>query len=518
MVSRQQSSAAQDTCVARSASADMDRKLLSGLAWTGMFRWSGQLVSWASTIIVARLLTPSDYGIFAMAGVVMALLRLLVDSGAASAVLCVGDLEESDLAQMHGFSIVSGLSVCLLAIALSYPASLYFGNPAVAPVLASLSLSLAIGCFRSVPCVLLVKGLRFKRVAVIDAVQVVVIAVLNVVLALLGFGYWTLVIGNITASALSTTITLWFHPHAFAWPRVRWLKRYLPVMRDMVLQRFAWWVNTSSDMMVAGRLLDTHLAGAYGVAFTLADAPIQKLNGILTRVTPGIVSAARHDNVALRRYVLNMTQALAILLFPVTVGVALVAPEFVAVVLGPKWHTAVAPLRILSAYAAFRCLPQVYPLILNVREASNYLMRVTMLTAIVSPGAFYIGSHYGPAGVAFAWICIHPLTTLPIAVKTFRSLELKVADYLSYVAPAIVSCGAMIVAVLGVSALPIPAAHPIIPLAVKSGVGAIVYVGTLLTFFRPSIGVFVRAIQTFRRGDQNTTVVGSPAGSVTLLG
>lgn len=487
-----------DQSEATASAARIDRSLVSGIAWTGALRWSGQVFSWASTLILARLLTPNDYGVFGISSVALSLLTMIAEFGIGSAVIVMRDLTEEQLAQINGLSVLFGGTVCLAACALAWPVGQFFGNPAMGPVFAALSLNLLILSARCVPWALLQRDLRFKRLAVMDSVQVVTVSGFNVLLAWLGFGYWTLVVGSILSALFSTGLALRYHPHRFAWPRMSVLRDTLPYMRNVVVQRIAWWVNSTSDMLIAGKFLGAQQAGAYSLAWTLSDAPLQKINEVVLRVTPGVLSAVQDDLAALRRYLLNLTQALTLVVFPVTIGVGLVADVFVPVVLGDKWLSSVGPLRVLSFYAAVRSLTPMLPQILNTRREAAFVARVNVAGAFLLPLGFYAGSRFGLTGLACAWLTVHPFLVAAFFRKTFRLIELRPLQYLSALVPALTGCAGMALCVLATEFTALRSLPPAAVLAGKVCAGAAGYGLVLILFHRATVNRLVNVLKSLR--------------------
>jgi teichuronic acid exporter len=157
---------------------------------------------------------------------------------------------------------------------------------------------------------------------------------------------------------------------------------------------------------------------------------------MITRVTPGFFSAAQYDRQQLRRYLLGITQGLALLTFPACAGLALLANQFVVVVLGQKWIAATLPLRLLALCAALRAVTTVFPNMLFAMRQSRFVMRITIVSVIVFPPAFYFGSRWGTSGIAWVWIIFYPLITAPYVWRTLASTHTSANAYLNSILPA----------------------------------------------------------------------------------
>jgi len=249
---------------------------------------------------------------------------------------------------------------------------------------------------------------------------------------------------------------------------------------------------------VAGRRLGQAALGAYTVAWTIASTPVEKITNLVTRVTPAFFSAVQHDKPELRRYLLRITEGLALLTFPASFGIALVADQFVPCVLGPKWVAAIIPLRLLGILAALRSITTLFPSILFTSRHSRFVMWNTIIAAVVCPAAFYYGSRWGTAGIAIAWLLLYPMITAPLVWRTFVTIELPLSVYLQSLLPALRA--SLVMAALVIAArMATPSAWP---LAVRFGIsivtGAIAYAGILALADRRRLREFYGVLRSVR--------------------
>ena len=220
--------------------------------------------------------------------------------------------------------------------------------------------------------------------------------------------------------------------------------------------------------------------GAYTIAWTIASTPVEKITNMITRVTPAFFSAVQDDKPHLRRYLLAITDGLSLLTFPASLGMALVADQFVLVVLGPKWAAAIIPLRLLALYAAMRSITTVFPSMLFAMRHSRFVMWNTIIAAIVFPAAFYYSSRWGTTGIGMTWILLYPLITAPFVWRTFVATELSVWTYLRSMVPALRASLVMIIMVLGVRAATPAAWSLVVRFTISVLTGALSYSAVLL--------------------------------------
>ena len=460
---------------------ELDRSLVQGVAWTAGLKWVTQIFSWASTLIVARLLTREDYGLVAMATVFLGLISLVNEFGLGAAVIKRRDLSDHEVAQISGLCVVFGSIAFLVGVGAAVPLARFYDTAALVPVVLVLSLNFIITSFRVVPLALLQRDLEFRTVAINETVQALVLSIAMVAFAALGFRYWTLVIGGVMAGVLSTLLAYVQRPHRIARPRLREIRPAVSFGSHVVGGRVGWYIYQNSDFLIAGKVLGQAALGAYSLGWTIASIPVEKVSAMVGRVAPGFFSAVQDDFPAVRRYLIQLTAGLALVTMPLAVGMALVAPEFVLVFLDAEWIPAIVPLQLLAIYASYRSIVTLIPHVAINVGLSAFSMRNSFLGAVVMPVAFLIGSRWGTAGIAGAWIVAYPFVTVPLYWAVFRRIEMPVASYLKGLWPAVSSSALMAGAVWAAGTV-IPASWTDgAQLAVKVAVGAATYALAMLS-------------------------------------
>jgi len=480
------------TVVSAAADAKLDRTFARGIAWLGSVKWIVQLLTWGTTIVVARILTPEDYGLLTMGAVLLAFITLLSESGLGITVVTVREVTEEQISQINGAAILLGLVSFVAGSLVAFPVSWFYRAAALPPVIAVLSFTLVISAFRVVPGALLQRDLRFPRLAAIDASQGLVQALATLILAVLGFRYWSLVLGAVLGAAVGTTATVLSRPYQMRWPRWQTLRPVLPFTRNMLVGRLFWYTYQNSDFIVAGKRLGAQALGAYSYAWTLASMPVDKISGLLRSVTPPIFAAVQHDIPALRRYFLTVTEGLAVFAFPLTVGIALVAGDLVPVVFGSRWLFMIAPLQVLAIYATIRTITPTASQVLVVTGDTRFLMYMSGVAAIALPTAFYIGSKWGTIGIAIAWTIAHPLAVyVPLNARLARRLELSFGRYFRALWPAASGCLLMAGAVTLARGIVPQTMAGGIRLGLEIGAGAFAYSACLLVFHKTRVKAFI---------------------------
>lgn len=477
---------------------NLDNILVRGVGWTATTKWLTQLVTWAMTVFVARLLAPSDYGLVGIATIYLSLLTLFSEFGIGTAVVTLRDLTEDQISQLNTLSLFLGLVGFLISAAAAIPLGKFFRSPNLPFVIIVLSCGFVFSGTRIVPSSLLQKDLAFKFLAGAESLQAIVQALVTLILAFMGWGYWALVLGILSASVTPTILVLLRRRHRFAFPRITSIRSAVHYSRRILIGRLCWSVYDNSDFIVAGRVLGTAPLGAYTLAWTLAHAPLEKLTNLVNRVTPSVFSTIQTDTDALRRYFRNISGVMAVVVFPATIGMALVAREFVPSLLGAKWYGAVIPLELLALHALIRSNVVLLTPLLNVIGEERLVMWNSVTSFVVLPVSFYLASRWGTMGIAAVWVAIYPLLQLPLFSRVFRRINLPPSDYLRALWPALCGCTAMALSVQLARMVSNQISPTYIRLFFEILIGIVTYVIILGQFFRG----YLRGILQFVRASR----------------
>jgi len=482
----------------KASRAKLDRSLVHSLAWRAAGDWASQIFSWASLLIIVRLLAPSDFGMVAMAVIFYPFLRQSSEFCIPRIIVTFRDLSEEQIGQLNTAGALLGGFSFLLACAAAKPIAIFFKNPALVPVFVATCAALVPLGLRSVSEGLLTRDMQFRLLSLYDALNAVVSAAVTLVLAAFHFRYWALVLGNLVAISLRSLLVWRARPFRFAIPQLKSIKQELQFGWHVLVSLVALNSYQRLDNLTSGRVLGQTALGYYGMAWTLANVPLEKVTSLVTTVVPSYLAAVQTDKAALRRYVRTLTESVALATFPATIGLGLVARELIPFALGHKWAGVIAPLEVLSIYAAFRSIVALLPKVLTSVGNARYVMWNDLAALVVLPIAFYIGSHWGNTGIAWGWVLAYPIVVIPLYRQTLRTVEMRLKEYVLSLRPAVEGSIAMAIAVLAVrhsfsTNLPI-----ILRLMLEIVTGAAAYSGTLLLLHRERMLAFLRLGSTLR--------------------
>jgi O-antigen/teichoic acid export membrane protein len=450
----------------------------SGLSWSSLSTVALVIANLAYTATVSRLLTPTAFGLMAMANLVVLFAQYFVRMGLASALVQKPDLSEEEVRAASTAGVFVGL-VCTAVVWLLTPVvSGLFHAPELSPVLHGLGLSFLFMGWSMTGLGLLRRELRFRTLSMISVgAYLVSYLAVGIGLALLGAGVWSLVAATGTSTVIQAVwqYSVLRHPVR---PVLRW-QPYRTVCgygTRLSIAHVLDYLGGSLDTFTVARIASTAVVGQYSRAYYLVFAPVTNyLSAALTNVVFATLSKIQDDLPRLRRGYLSVTSLGALLLFPLCAGMAMAAPELVSVVLGPQW-TAVAGLVPWFALAgACHVTTQLSQSLVEARAELNrsVVVQVLYLAALAafillalplrSAGVWVIG-----AAVATA----ETLRYLGYLVLVRRVLQLPAAQLWRAHVPAVFASGGVALAIV-VTGLALGEAPALAVLAADISAGAL---------------------------------------------
>jgi teichuronic acid exporter len=481
----------------------MHARLARSVFWIVWSRGAGQIVSFLTVLLVARLLSPGDYGLMALAGVWTGMVTLLSEMGLGAAIIQFRDVDDTELnacfwltmgAATIGYAGVYGAAPAIGA---------WFSAPALADVMRAIGLTLPLTAMRVVPDSLLRKRLAFDRLSQADVAAVLLNVPVVLGLALAGAGVWALVAGTLTMTVVQG---VWVFGCARWWPGLRIggarLRELLRYSLATLGSRLSWAAYQQADAFVLGRVSGDVAVGHYSMARHLAALPVSKVSVLVNQLAAPVMAELQERVVELRRSFLRAVRLVVAASLPLCVGMMLVGGDGVRVVLTEKWAEAVAPLQALAAYSILSSIAVLCVPALMARYRTGFVFRYTTAQLCVMPLAFWVGATWGgPLGVALAWATVYPIGFGWLLRETLRELEIGWRVLLAALGPAACATAVMVIAVLLVRLVSTGVIEPLpIRLAVTVATGGLAYGATFWWLAGPVRGEIVQVAGWILRG------------------
>jgi O-antigen/teichoic acid export membrane protein len=455
-------------------------RVRSALAW----RWGSQLVAqfitWGSTILVVRLLNPSDYGLFAMSQVFVTALNFLNGWSFASSLIQAEKVGEREIGQVFALLLLTNGALAAVQLTFAPVVADYYGQPAVAELLRVQALIFLTIPFTALPTALLARRLEFRSQGIANLVSAIFASLTALGLAWTGFGVWALVYAPIAGFCvrgviMSVAARLWVRP-VFD---LKGAGRLIGFGGALTLCQLFWIIQSQSDIFIAGRLFDAHDLGLYSESLFLTLIVTGRFIPPLNEVAFPAYAELHKSGRSLGPYFLRTVQSVLLVVSPIYIGLALTAPEAILVLFGTKW-VEMAP--IVSGLAVVMPLMAVQ-IICSPTCTATGKERIYLATSIAGAAifatSFYVGVQFGAEGLVHAWWLAAPLLLVFTLALTLPQIELSARRLLAAAIPPAVACGAMALVVFGMRALlpgDIPAALVLAALACG---GAMTYAAVL---------------------------------------
>ncbi len=445
---------------AASGGQQIARKTAHAIFWNYASYGLGKGLVFLTTAILARLLTPAEFGIVGYATLAIAYLTVLRDLGLGPAL--IQRREDIDEASNTVFSLnlIMGAVLAATTFAIAPLVASYFREPLVTPLLRVLAFNFVINAFGSVHVVRLQRELEFQKKLIPDVGHSIIKGVVSIGLALLGFGVWSLVIGQmagaITSVALSWIVFPW-RPRLSIKPRLA--RALLGFGVSVIGVDVISVVYDNLDYLIIGRMFGNADLGIYTQAYKLPELLVLSMLWVMTKALFPAYAKMQDDPDALRRGFLTTIRLVQIICLPISLGLVIAARPIVLVAFGDQWLAAVPIVRVLALFALVSSIGFNVGDVYKAVGRPDILVKLELFTLALLVPTLIFGARFGLIGVAIGHLMVslvHMIVRLFIATRFVRVTLWEIAAQL---VPASLAGGAL-------AALAVPA------LLLTDGIGA----------------------------------------------
>lgn len=469
----------------------MKDQIAKSIFWIVWSRGVVQVLSFLSTLIVARLLSPADYGLMALAVIWTSVISLIAELGLGAAVVQFRDLEESELNTCFWLIVGIGAIGYFTLYASGPTLAAWFTSPILSDVLRMVGLSLPLIAIRTIPDSLLRKRLQLDKVSKAEIASTTVTTPVVLGMAWYGAGVWALVAGAVVMPLVQCILSFWF---ARWWPGLHMGSRRLyEILRYSLATlgaRVGWAVYQQVDTFLIGKVSGGIVLGFYSMARLLADLPVHKISVVVNHLASPVFAGLQADRSAMRTSFLRGLRLVACLTVPLCLGMGLVADDLIYFGLGDRWIPVVPLLRVLCLVGLIRSLDVLLPPVLFARYRATFMFWWTGGVLLIMTLVFWAGAAWkGALGVALGWLVVYPFFMVWMAREALRELEIDWNTLWDQVRPVLGAALTMVGCVLVVR-WSIPGfdfVDRLMRLALASGLGALAYGLGMLWRGRPLV-------------------------------
>lgn len=356
------------------------KKTVTGLLWTFGQQFSVQLITFVTSIILARVLAPAEFGLIAMISLFMSLGHALMDTGLTSSLIRTQDADHKDYSTVFFINLVGSIIIYIILFFSAPLIAAFYEQPILTQIIRVYTISFVIDAFSSVQKTRLTKAMNFKTEMTIQVPSIIIGGILGITLAYLGWGVWSLIYMYLFQSLLST-IQLWI---VSGWkPELRFYK-------DRYKYHFSFgWKMTASGLLetlyqnlyilIIGKAFSATQLGYYSRAFSLRQLPISNLSKALNKVSYPMFSSINHDEKKLKTAYQKLMQQLLFWLCPILIFAVVYAEPFIRFLLTEKWLPAVPYFQILALAGIMYPINFYNTNILKVKGRSDLHMRLQII-------------------------------------------------------------------------------------------------------------------------------------------
>lgn len=475
----------------------LNKQIGSGLVWNFLERGGMQIINFLVQLVLARLLTPEDYGILAILSVFISLSSTFVNNGLSNAVIQKKNSDSKDFNTVFYFQLaVSAFFVALLFLLAPW-VSRYYENPDLTLYLRVMSLTLLIDALYAMQMAKLKITMQFKKRFFANVAGIFVQAAVGIGMALAGCGIWSLIASQLAQKLvlmlMLTALIRWFPRAEFSFARLGQLFGYS-------WKLFVGWligtIHQDIYAFIIGKYFSTATLGYYNRASNLPQTVTKTVNETVSNVMFPALSKLQDDAEAFKKNTRRMMSLTCFLIWPITAGIAAVSESFVMVILTEKWAASIPMMQLFALAYGFNVISTANMQPFNALGRSDIFMKLEMVkrsvsVALLLVAAIWIGNIFAVIGV----IAIMGLFSVCYnAVVNCRLLGYTLREQLTDMAPPFVLSAVMFVAVYAISFLPLSYTAMLI---LQILLGVTLYFGLAAAFRLPAMKAAVDLIKSF---------------------
>jgi teichuronic acid exporter len=472
------------------------QQVIHALKWNAIGRLSAQLVSWAITLLVMRMLAPGDYGLMSLAMMLTGFFALFNDLGVTPALIQKREIDDPLIRNIYGLLLLSNCILYIIIFSSAPYFAIFFNQPQLTDLVRVCGIMLPFGALAAIPSALLQRQMRFKSISLIDLASAITGSVTTLLLAYSGFGVWSLVIGNFVIRVVSITVLLTL-------TRFRMIPRFdfiglgsvLSFGTKMSAAQIVWYISANVDGILIGRVLGSEALGFYSVAYNLAMLPASKITSLSSQIAFAAYSRMQDERARASKYFQESVALASLVFFPVCCGMSVVADDLVAVALGPKWQPAAIVLQIVALSVPYRAFANlVNPVVSGIGEP-GVALKNTLTTFLILSSGLIAGIYWGLTG-----LCIGGLIAAMISVtinlhRSLSLLNIPYAQLLAILFPSMFASAVMYATVLIARHGALGGFSAATRLPLEIGLGVVIYGALTLALNRSAV---IRSLQLIR--------------------
>jgi O-antigen/teichoic acid export membrane protein len=405
--------------------------MASGAAWMVVARLATRGIGVISTLILARVLMPEDFGLVAMATALVALIELLRAFGFDTALIQNQQAGRDHYDTAWTFNALFGVAAAGVVCLLAWPASVFYSESRVVLVMWVLAAGIALQGFENVGVVDFRKHLQFNREFTFTIGAKIAAFVSTVTAALWLRNYWALVVGVLAGRVWALGASFWMHPYR---PRFSLAARreLLGFSKWLLLNNFLLFLKSRASDFVIGRIAGARSLGLFNISDEISNLPTTEIVMPINRAVYAGYAQIANDRARLRTGFLNVISVIAAFAVPAGAGIAVTAPLLVPLLLGSQWLDAIPLIQVLAPYGVLIALQtNTLYVYIALGEPRTATLLNALHVALLVPTLVLLTTHAGAMGAAWGCLLVTIVTTPVNIVVLVRRLQVSPRDLLA---------------------------------------------------------------------------------------
>ncbi len=386
--------------------ASMKKRMLGGAKWTSLSAFLITIIQIAQFAFLGNVMSLKEFGLVGMITTVTIFTQILLDLGIGAAIIQKEQTTERQLSTLYWINLLTGVVLFCLLILVSPMIAAFYNRPELEGLLKLLSIMFLIAPIGQQYQYMMQKDLAFKTLSVIEAVATMISLIVLLVLAFFINPIVAYVISQVllqSGKGLMYAAAYWKKWRPAPVFALREVKEFFSFGAFQLASRLVNRAGSNIDMILIGRFLGAEALGIYSLAYQIVTIPVLKINPIVTRVAFPVFAKSQRDHSMLREGFLSMTNMLALISFPLLIGLVAVSDSFIEVVFGEKWLVAVPVLNILCIVGLLRVLMNPNGSILLAKGRADLAFYWDTGMLLVYGCALYVGVSTGSL-LTVAWV------------------------------------------------------------------------------------------------------------------
>ena len=423
---------------------NISRETMRGTFWGYLSFASGKLLNFVATLILARLLVPEQFGLIAYCTIVIQYLDIVNSAGIGSALVARKDKVEEAANSAFLANIFLGFVSYGVAYVAAPAIASFFKTDEIIPLIRVLALVLPAGGLGVVPSAMILRGLRFRTKVIPNLARNLTKGIISIVLAMLGFGVWSLVWSQIAGEVIATIVLWWLAAWKPSWKFDR--STTLEVLTfglHIISVDLAGQIQNNVDYIIIGRLLGATLLGIYTFAYRVPELAIRSFDTVIGGVLFPLLAQVQADNAFLKKAFLSYIRYISLFTFAIGIGTAIISRLFVETFLSAKWNETILPMAFLSIALAIMSVGHIPGIFYKAIGRPDILNIISIVKLPFIVGIVWYATNWGIVGVSIGQIGFAIFSILLESLVFCRIIEFNVVEIAMALFPAVACSIAM---------------------------------------------------------------------------